>query len=90
MIINIENLKEKIKYEIEQKKQEVDLHYQTLIEVDEYGWVTVFNSNTLEETIKSSFSSGRSIGEIEGEIYQLQAFLNYFSFALENEKTKED
>ena len=90
MRLIFKEMEKKINDAITEKQKELKTHYQTLDEVDEYGWTTVFNANNEEETIKSSFSSGRAIGEIEGEIYQLQKFLDflYYQEYLKEEKNE--
>lgn len=77
MILDYKEMEQKINDTIAEKNQELKTLYQTLDEANKYGFVTTFTANTEEETIKSAINYGRKIGEIQGEIDQLNNFLNF-------------
>jgi hypothetical protein len=78
----VEDVIKEIQDAIDKKREELQTHYETLEEVDSYGWEVVFTANTEDETIQSAFNSGRAIGELEGEISSLQNVLNNLYFEL--------
>lgn len=86
MTLNFKELEENIMSDIEKKRTELSFLYKTLDEVKEYGYTTTFGANDTEEGYKSAFESGRKIGEIEGQIDQLQTL---FNFLYEKEITQE-
>lgn len=77
MVIDYKDMKQRILDDIEAIRSQLNSLYQTIDEVEEYGFAIVFGSSSSEESIKSAFEAGRAIGELEGKIDQLQSFLNF-------------
>lgn len=77
MILDYKEIEQKICNDIAEIQKQLHNLYQTIDETKEYGFKVTFGANDEEEGYKSAFNAGRTIGELEGKIDQLNHFLNF-------------
>ena len=77
MILDYKETEQKITEELISNQNQLNNLYQTMAEVQEYGYKVTFGGISEEEAIKSAFEAGRAIGVLEGENDQLRHFLDF-------------
>lgn len=77
MILDYKETEQKINEELIDNQNQLNNLYQTMEEIQKYGYKVTFGGNSEEETIKSAFEAGRAIGVLEGENDQLRHFLDF-------------
>ena len=77
MELNYKEVEKQITEELMNNQKQLNTLYLTMIDAQQYGYETTFGGTSTEESIRSAFEAGRSIGVLEGENDQLRHFLDF-------------